>query len=32
MMSSHSRIMEWTATIRTHLPALSKPQAPVLAL
>jgi hypothetical protein len=31
-MSSHSRIMEWTAMIRAHLPALSKPQATVLAL
>jgi hypothetical protein len=31
-MSSHSRILEWTAMIRTHLPALSTPQAPVLAL
>jgi hypothetical protein len=31
-MSSHSRIIEWTAMIRTHLPALSKPQATVLAL
>src|SRR5262249_9568739 len=31
-MSSHSRILEWTAMIRTHLPALSKPQATVLAL
>ncbi|HEX9869644.1 MAG TPA: transposase [Candidatus Tectomicrobia bacterium] len=32
MLSSHSRIMEGTATSRTHLPALSKPQATVLAL
>ena len=31
-MSSHSRILEWTAMMRTHLPALSKPQATVLAL
>lgn len=31
-MSNHSRIIEWTAMIRTHLPALSKPQATVLAL
>jgi hypothetical protein len=31
-MSSHSRVGEWTAIIRTHLPALSKPQATVLAL
>ncbi len=31
-MSSHSRIVEWTAMIRTQLPALSKPQATVLAL
>ena len=31
-MSSHSRILEWTAMISTHLPALSKPQATVLAL
>ena len=31
-MSSHSRVREWTAIIRTHLPALSKPQATVLAL
>ena len=30
-MSSHSRIMEWTAMMRTHLPALSTPQATVLA-
>lgn len=31
-MSSHSRVVEWTAMIRTHLPTLSKPQATVLAL
>jgi len=31
-MSSHSRMVEWTEMIRTHLPALSKPQATVLAL
>jgi hypothetical protein len=31
-MSTHRRIIEWTAMIRTHLPALSKPQATVLAL
>jgi hypothetical protein len=31
-MSSHSRIIEWTTMIRTYLPALSKPQATVLAL
>jgi hypothetical protein len=31
-MSSHSRITEWPAMIRTHLPTLSKPQATVLAL
>jgi hypothetical protein len=32
MMSSHSRMVAWTALIRTYLPALSKPQATVLAL
>lgn len=31
-MSSHSRIMAWTAMMRTHLPALSKPPATGLAL
>jgi hypothetical protein len=31
-MSSHSRVVEWTAMIRTHLPTLSKPQVTVLAL
>ena len=31
-MSSHSRVVEWTARISTHLPTLSKPQATVLAL
>jgi hypothetical protein len=31
-MSSHSRILEWTAMLRTPLPALSTPQATVLAL
>jgi hypothetical protein len=30
-MSSHSRIVEWTEISRTHLPALSNPQATVLA-
>jgi Transposase DDE domain len=31
-MSCQSRIAEWTAVIRTHLPMLSQPQATVLAL
>jgi hypothetical protein len=31
-MASRSRIIEWTTLIRTHLPALSKPQATVLTL
>ena len=31
-MSCHSRVVEWTIVIRTHLPALTKPQATVLAL
>jgi len=31
-MSSHSRVAEWTTIVRTHFPALSKPQATVLAL
>jgi hypothetical protein len=31
-MSCQSRIAEWTAVIRTHLPLLSQPQATVLAL
>ena len=31
-MSSPSRIIEWTALMSTHLPALSQPQATVLAL
>src|SRR5438270_13999489 len=30
--SCHPRITEWTTTIQTHLPHLTKPQAPVLAL
>ena len=31
-MSCHPRVTEWTTTIQTHLPHLSKPQATVLAL
>jgi Transposase DDE domain len=31
-MSCHPRVTEWSATIQTHLPHLSKPQATVLAL
>ena len=31
-MSCHPRVTEWTTTIRTHLPHLTKPQATVLAL
>jgi hypothetical protein len=31
-MSCQSRLAEWTAVIRTHLPLLSQPQATVLAL
>ena len=31
MMCSHSRVVEWTAMIRTHLPTLSQPQATVVA-
>ena len=31
-LSSHSRILEWTAMMSTHLPALSKPQATGVAL
>ena len=31
-MSCHPRITEWTTTIQTHLPHLTKPQATVLAL
>jgi hypothetical protein len=31
-MSCHSRVIEWTTVIRTHLPQLSMPQARVLAL
>jgi hypothetical protein len=31
-MSCQSRIAEWTAVIRTHVPMLSQPQATVLAL
>ncbi len=31
-MSCQSRLAEWTAVIRTHLPMLSQPQATVLAL
>ena len=31
-MSCHPRVTAWTDTIQTHLPHLSKPQAPVLAL
>ncbi len=31
-MSCHPRVTEWTDTIQTHLPHLSKPQATVLAL
>src|SRR2546428_12130739 len=31
-MSCHPRVTEWTRTIQTHLPHLSKPQATVLAL
>ena len=31
-MSCHPRVTEWTATIQTHLPQLTKPQATVLAL
>ncbi len=31
-MSCHPRVTEWTATIQTHLPHLTKPQATVLAL
>src|SRR2546421_11640567 len=32
LMSCHPRVTEWTDTIQTHLPHLSKPQATVLAL
>src|SRR5256886_9724341 len=32
LMSCHPRVTEWTTTIQTHLPHLSKPQATVLAL
>jgi hypothetical protein len=32
MRSCHSRVIEWTTVIRTHLPQLSMPQARVLAL
>ena len=31
-MSCHPRVTEWTTTIHTHLPHLTKPQATVLAL
>ncbi|MFO1431527.1 MAG: hypothetical protein U1F76_15510 [Candidatus Competibacteraceae bacterium] len=31
-MSCHPRVIEWTATLQTHLPHLSKPQLKVLAL
>ena len=31
-MSCHPRVTEWTITIRTHLPHLTRPQATVLAL
>lgn len=31
-MSCHPRVTEWTATIQTHLPHLTQPQATVLAL
>jgi Transposase DDE domain len=31
-MSCHPRVTEWTTTIQTHLPHLTKPQATVLAL
>ena len=31
-MSCHPRVTEWTMTIQTHLPHLTKPQATVLAL
>jgi hypothetical protein len=31
-MSCHPRVTEWTTVIQTRLPALSKPQATVLAL
>src|SRR5260370_37117566 len=31
-MSCHPRVTEWTDTIQTHLPHVSKPQATVLAL
>jgi hypothetical protein len=31
-MSCHSKVVEWTSIIHTHLPNLSKPQATVLAL
>src|SRR6266704_2914858 len=31
-MSCHPRVTEWTDTLQTHLPHLSKPQATVLAL
>src|SRR5262245_51131179 len=31
-MSYHPRVTEWTTSIRTHLPHLTKPQATVLAL
>ena len=31
-MSCHPRVTEWTTSIQTHLPHLSKPQATVLAL
>jgi hypothetical protein len=31
-MACHSKVAEWTTTIHTHLPHLSKPQGAVLAL
>ncbi len=31
-MSCHPRVTEWTTTIQTHLPHLTKPQATVLAM
>ena len=31
-MAYHPRVTEWTTSIRTHLPHLTKPQATVLAL
>jgi hypothetical protein len=31
-MSCHPRVTAWTTTLQTHLPHLSKPPAPVLAL